>query len=170
MSRQTEYTEEIGLAICERIADGESLRQICADDNMPARSTVFKWLSENDKFSDQYARAREEQADTLADEIVGISDEECTMIRADKHPAVKGEDEEGNLEVVFDSVAVARNKLRVDARKWVASKLKPKKYGDKVDVGIGNTDDKPLQIDDGTKAAKLAAIMAAAQARKQAGE
>lgn len=170
MGRPSTYTETLTSEICERLADGESLRQICADEHMPARSTVFKWLSENETFSDQYARAREEQADTLADEIVAIADEECTMIRADKHLAVKGEDEEGNVEVVFDSVAVARNRLRVDARKWIAAKLKPKKYGEKVDVGLGNTDGKPLQIEDGAAAAKLAAIFAAAQARKQGAE
>lgn len=89
---------------------------------MPAISTVFRWLRLEEGFSDQYARAKEEQADTLADEIVEIADErEGKAITADG----------AEVAVVFDSTAVARNRLRVDARKWVAAKLKPKKYGEK---------------------------------------
>lgn len=124
------FSIQLADEICERLADGESLRGICLDDHMPNRATVFRWLGEDQAFSDQYARAREDQAESLADEIVRISDEEATMVRADKHNT-KPDDEEGFTEVVFDSTAVARNRLRVDARKWVASKLKPKKYGDR---------------------------------------
>ena len=131
MPRKLEYTEEVGDAICERLMDGESLRAICSEDGMPTRTTVFKWLSLVPAFADQYARAREEQAEAFAEEIVQIADEECTMVRSDKH-ATKADDGDGNTEVVFDATAVARNRLRVDARKWVASKLKPRKYGDKV--------------------------------------
>lgn len=130
MGRPSSYTQEVGDRICERLADGESLRAICADEYMPSRPTVFRWLTD-EVFRAQYARAREDQADTLADEIVGIADEEVTMVRADKHPGAKADDGDGNVEVVFDSTAVARNRLRMDARKWVASKLKPKKYGDR---------------------------------------
>ena len=129
MGRPTDFTQALADGICERIADGESLRAVCSDGSMPHRSTVFRWLAAHDAFRDQYALAREEQAETLADEIVSIADEACTTVRADKHPGVKADDEEGNAEVVFDATAVARNRLRVDARKWVASKLKPKKYG-----------------------------------------
>ena len=132
--RPTDYNETIADSICERLADGESLRAICAGEDMPGRATVFRWLGTHEAFRDQYARAREEQAEALADDIVGIADEECTMIRADKHGGKADDEGEGTVEVVFDSAAVARNRLRVDARKWVAAKLKPKKYGDKVDV------------------------------------
>jgi len=130
--RPSSYTIAIGDAICERLADGESLRAICSGEDMPSRWSVLRWLTADEAFRTQYAHAREEQADTLADEIVGIADEQCTMVRADKHGA-KADDEDGMVEVVFDSAAVARNRLRVDARKWVASKLKPRKYGEKVE-------------------------------------
>lgn len=133
MGRPTDYCDETVDAICERLANGESLRSICKSDDMPSLATVFRWLRVHPEFSDQYARAREEQAEALADEIVEIADEACTTVRADKH-GTKPDDEEGNTEVVFDSAAVARNRLRVDARKWVASKLKPKKYGDKMEL------------------------------------
>lgn len=93
-------------------------------------TTVFKWLREDEAFAKQYARAREDQADALADDIVEIADEAETKV-------IIGSDE--THVVVFDSTAVARNKLRVDARKWVAAKLRPKKYGDKVDLNHGGS-------------------------------
>lgn len=156
--RPSDYTMELGDLICERLSDGESLRAICAEEGMPNRSTVFRWVGANDAFRDQYARAREEQADTLADEIVSISDEECTMVRADKHPGAKADGEDGNVEVVFDATAVARNRLRVDARKWVASKLKPKKYGER--QVLAGDPDAPLQgLSDEQLDAKLAAML-----------
>lgn len=94
----------------------------------------MRWLADSESFQQQYARAREEQADTLADEIVSISDER------EGRAIVAGEE----VAVVFDSTAVARNRLRVDARKWVASKLKPKKYGDK--LALGGDEDNPLVV------------------------
>lgn len=135
MARPTDYNEDIADKICERLADGESLRQICADDAMPSRSAVFKWLGKHPEFADQYARAREEQAETLADEIVGIADE--TEVRA------QGED--GEVVLSLDPTAIARNRLRVDARKWVAAKLKPKKYGDKVQTELTGANGGPVQ-------------------------
>jgi hypothetical protein len=81
-------------------------------------------------FAEQYARAREEQADGYADEIVAIADEPPQLVTKDD-----GED----VEVSLDSAAIQRQRLRIDARKWVASKLKPKKYGDKVDHKHGGT-------------------------------
>ncbi|TXH58050.1 MAG: terminase small subunit protein, partial [Desulfurellales bacterium] len=69
-------------------------------------------------------------AEKMAEDILAIADEECTTVRASKHGMDGGAD--GMQEVVFDATAVARNRLRVDARKWLASKLAPKKYGDKV--------------------------------------
>lgn len=136
MARPSIYSQELADTICGRIVDGESLRAICRDDEMPAASSVFKWLREHPEFSEQYAKAKAEQAEGFADEIVSIADEECTMIRADKHGTRADHDENGEAltEVVFDATAVARNRLRVDARKWVSAKLLPKKYGDKLDL------------------------------------
>lgn len=80
---------------------------------MPGTSTVYRWLADKPEFRELYARAREDQADTLADEIIDIADQK-----------------DGEADTP-DSVNRAR--LRVDARKWIASKLKPKRYGDKID-------------------------------------
>jgi hypothetical protein len=129
MGRPSDYNVEIADAICERLAEGESLRSICADEGMPSKAAVFRWLGKHKAFSDQYARAREEQAEAFADEMVAISDEQETTVK---------DADGGTTMVVFDSTAVARNRLRVDTRKWVASKLKPKKYGDRMDSTVTN--------------------------------
>lgn len=134
IGRPTLYCQETADIICERLAEGESLRAICREDAMPAKATVFRWLTLHAEFADQYARARQEQAETLADEIVSISDEEFTTTK-------QFGDE---TQVVYDSTAVARNRLRVDARKWVASKLKPKTYGDR--QIIAGDADAPLEV------------------------
>lgn len=141
MGRISTFNEDIAAKLCDRIAAGESLRKICTDSKMPSMATVMRWLGkpENAAFREQYACARDAQADKLVEEMLEIADEECTMVRSDKHGS-KDDDGQGNTEVVFDATAVARNKLRVDARKWVASKMAPKKYGDKVTqevVGAG---------------------------------
>lgn len=109
--RHSEYTQEMAEKITERLANGESLRAICADDGMPSKATIFKWLSQRKDFADQYARAREEQAESFAMDIVSIAD--------------------GDGTVEDNAVMTARDRLKVDARKWVASKLKPKVYGDR---------------------------------------
>lgn len=113
------FSQEIFDEICVRIAEGESLRKICKDKKMPNITTVWHWVNNNEALDKQYARAREEQAETLVDEIIDISDEK----KDDTYL-----DEEGN-EVINQEV-IARSRLRVDARKWVASKLKPKRFGD----------------------------------------
>lgn len=122
MGRPSSFTQEIADLICERLADGESLRSICSGENMPSRTTVFRWLPENQTFRDQYARAREAQADLLADEILEIADDSA----GDK---IKLHGIE-----VLNSEYVQRSRLRIDARKWIASKLAPKKYGDKLEL------------------------------------
>lgn len=87
MGRPSDYTQDIADLICERIADGESLRSICSAEGMPSRMSVFRWLADPARtaFRDQYARAREEQAEFYAESIVEIADEEVTMIKRGKH-------------------------------------------------------------------------------------
>jgi hypothetical protein len=129
--RTLDYSEAIGDIICERVAHGESVRHICREQDMPGLSTVFKWLNLVPSFMEQYRMALEIRAESLADELVEIADEGETKV-------VLGSD--GTTCVVFDSTAVARNRLRVDTRKWVASKLKPKKYGDKTTTELTGAD------------------------------
>ena len=124
MARPTKYTEELADQICDMISTSSiGLNHICAKLKI-APSSVYLWLSENKEFSDKYARAREIQADFLADEIIEIADDSSR----DTKTIRKG----GEIVEVEDTEWTNRSRLRVDARKWKASKLAPKKYGDKI--------------------------------------
>jgi hypothetical protein len=123
----TTYNQHIATVICIRIAEGESLRQILRGEGMPVQSAVYEWLLRHPEFAERYTRAREEQADTLADEIIAIADESPETVEV--------RDKEGNvLDIKIDSGYVNYQKQRIEARKWTAMKLKPKKYGDRVAV------------------------------------
>lgn len=126
MSRPSEYSEATDLIICERIANGESLRSVCSDDDMPDAKTVYRWMNTNDGFRQRYARAREEQADAIADEILDIADD------GRNDWMVRNGDDEGGWQV--NGEHIQRSRVRIDARKWLAAKLSPKKYGEKQEV------------------------------------
>ena len=140
------FTQEVADAICELLATGNSLRSICERDGMPRLVTVMRWLNDDAHadFRLQYVRAREAQADFMAEDLLDIADEECTMVKADKHGAMGNA--EGMVEVTFDATAVARNRLRVDARKWLMSKMAPKKYGDKLQAELSGPGGAPIAI------------------------
>ena len=104
--RPTKFTQELADLICERMANGESLRSICREIGL-LPSTVIMWMNYNKAFFEQYAQARQKQADSYADMI---------------------------LDEAFNTHDAQIGRLRVDALKWVASKLAPKRYGDKVEV------------------------------------
>lgn len=123
--RPSDFTPEIANEICERLSRGESLRSITGadrDDFMPAETTVRRWLAGNEgwneEFRRQYAYARDCQADHYADRIV-----DDAMVATD----------------------AAIGRLRMDALKWAASKLAPKKYGDKVALTGGGEGDAPIK-------------------------
>jgi len=120
--RPTIYSIEITSEICRRMICGESLRSICRDDKMPNIDTVYAWLSKYKEFSEQYDRARADQVDTFADEIIEISDDGTNDF-------VERETKSGHVMIVADHEHIQRSRLRVDARKWVAERMKPKKYG-----------------------------------------
>lgn len=128
--RPSEYTKEIADEICERIAEGESLRRICLSDHLPNRKTIFHWLLNDTHpgFCDQYRKAREMQAENFADEMNDIADDGSNdyMENVDDQGAVIG--------YKLNGEHIQRSKLRIDTRKWIASKLKPKKYGDKLEL------------------------------------
>ena len=128
--RPTKYTLPLSDKICERLASGESMRSISRDENMPCMSSLFKWLREHEEFSQQYAKAKEESADALVEDMLDIADNQASrQASIDGIPLKDGDD---NPVMVMDAVSVNHARLRVDTRKWSASKLKPKKYGDKL--------------------------------------
>jgi hypothetical protein len=153
--RPSTYTPEIAAIICDRISRGESLKAICNSPGIPDQVVVYGWLGRQPEFAQMYARAREDQADTLADEIAALADEEPRMVVDDKGVAR------------IDSAWVQWQKNRVEARKWVAAKLKPKKWGERIQVA-GDADS-PLKLDAEINAEKLfKTILEHAQLTRQA--
>ena len=140
MGRPSSFNEAIAGEICERIADGESLRAICADEDYPDRKTVFRWLADPERadFRRQYALARETSADADDDDIRDIA----------------GRVEAGKLDPQAARVAI-------DAKKWSAGKRKPKVYGDASTLKHTGPDGGPVQFANMTEAeidARLAAL------------
>ena len=127
--RPSSYSEEIADRICDGLADARSLRSICLEEGMPHQSTVFRWLADERyaSFRDRYARAREAQADALFDEMLDIADD-------GSNDWIELKRDDGSTDTVLDHEHVQRSKLRIEARKWMASKLRPKVYGDKLDL------------------------------------
>jgi len=123
----SKFSMKLAMEICNRLIGGESLRRICRDDNMPDLKTVWRWLQAEgrmfDIFRQQYASARVLQAETFVDEIVDIADDGC-------NDYVEREIAEGVVVINPDHEHLARSKLRIDTRKWYASKVLPKIYGD----------------------------------------
>lgn len=160
------YDKETRDLICQRIAAGESLRKICEHSGFPTCETVFAWLREGVKsdappelkeFSEQYARAREDQAETLFDQCLEIADN-CS------DDIVEYETEDGEELAIKHSV-IQRARLQTDVRKWMAGKLKPKKYGDSILNKHAGEDGGPVQIADVSEAEvekRLAELLAKA--------
>src|SRR5277367_1054822 len=125
IGRPSLFTTELGDEICNRIADGESLRSICEEADMPDKAMVFRWLSaeQHKDFCSQYIRAREAQADSLVDDILLIADDARNDWMKRNGENATGYQENGEV--------LRRSALRIDARKWLAGKMAPKKYGDK---------------------------------------
>lgn len=123
--RPSEFSLDRAAEICSRLASGEPLTKICRDEHMPHVATVYRWMMADEKFREDYARAREDQADTLADEIQAIADEPMLGRKTTTK-------ENGDIETVEGDM-IEHRKLRVDARKWIAAKLKPRKYSDRVE-------------------------------------
>jgi F420-dependent methylenetetrahydromethanopterin dehydrogenase len=118
--------------LCARLAEGVSLREVCRAEDMPSLATVIRWLSEDEAFQVQYARAKELSAEAMTEDMLDISDNASNdwMMRNDP-------DNEG---WVANHDHIARAKLRIETRKWLAGKMKPKKYGDKVHTEISDPD------------------------------
>ena len=116
--RPSTYTPELGDKLCRQLSMGKSLRTACKDDDMPCIVTVYSWMRKYPEFLNQYARAKEDASDALVEDMLDIADEQ--------------------------SGDPARDRLRVDTRKWIASKLKPKRYGDK--LALTDPDGGPLTV------------------------
>ncbi len=103
------YTPQLADDICSNLAQGKSLVAVCKELEIPYRD-VFQWLRDNPGFADNYARAREAQIDYIAEDVLTISDD----------PQIPSDDK----------------RVRIDARKWYAGKMQPKKYGERVQTDL----------------------------------
>lgn len=125
--------------IVARIIGCQSLEVICKDDQLPGTTTVYRWLSEDASFRERYACAREAQSDFFAEQIVGIADQLAVP------------------DVTADEIQAAR--VRIDARKWIAGKVRPKKWGDKQQLELSG-DLAIKRLTDDEIHARLAALRA----------
>jgi len=160
IGRPTTYTKETAALICEGLSEGLSLRTVCKQEGMPALSTIFLWLREHKEFSEQYAIAKEESADAMVEDMLDIADNQVDQpLLVDGIPF----EMDGKLIMVKDAVSVNHAKLRVDTRKWAASKLKPKKYGERIQQEITGKDGGAIEVadmSDRDKARRIAFLLA----------
>lgn len=111
---------------------------------MPSTSTVLRWAREMPEFCQQYAKSREDLLEHWAEEITDIADD-------GSNDWIKRESESGRVEMVLNAEHVNRSRLRVDTRKWLLSKLAPKKYGERVTTALTGEDGGPVQVADVTE-------------------
>lgn len=132
--RPSEYTEELAQIICEKMAGGMTLKRICEEvEGMPTRQTVYNWLVAHPSFFDAYTRARDIRLDNMAEELEEIADDGSNDWMKNKF----GEE-------VLNADHVARSRLRIETKKWILAKLKPRTYGEKIAIG-GAEDLPPIQ-------------------------
>ena len=134
--RPSTYTEEMGNLICDKLTEGVSLRKLCMQKEFPTASTVYVWLDRFPDFAERYARAREAATEDMLEEILQIADD--------------------------DKIDPNDKRVRIDTRKWAMGKLKPKKYGDKQTVDVGNKEGETLKVDGNVDTAALTLQLAAA--------
>lgn len=128
MGRPTKLTQKLGDAICEQLAEGISLRTICLDPKMPDKSQVFRWLNDARyaDFRDQYTRAKEAAADAMAEDIIDIAEDGSNDWMEKRYG--------DRVETVVNHEALGRSQLRIETRKWLMSKIMPKKYSERFQV------------------------------------
>ncbi|HEY8994262.1 MAG TPA: hypothetical protein VIM71_06360 [Lacunisphaera sp.] len=138
--RPSDYSEAIAAEICSRLSEGLSLRKICLADDMPEKTTVFRWLGKHEEFRNQYAKAREAGMDAMAEDCLDIADD-----GTNDFGFKEGDDADGEgAKPVFLAEHVQRSRLRVDTRKWLMSKMAPKKFGDATRLEHTGADGAPI--------------------------
>lgn len=152
--RPSKHTPELAAEICHRISTGEPLLQICKDERMPERRTVYGWLERVDGLSAQFARAREEGCDAMAEQSLAIMDGEPLAVF----------DEAGNKR--YDSGSIAWNKNRAEHRLKLLACWNPQKYGNK--VALGGDPGNPVKVEVQSEAdTYLAALLMNVELTKQ---
>lgn len=127
LGRPTDYSPELADKICKAISQGNSLKKICDSNySMPCQASIFNWLTQYPDFLEKYTKAKEQGIEAKAEELEDIGDEAIEAAwKADPKAA---------------GAIVQAYKLKIDNMKWAMSKLKPKKYGDKIDMTTNGKD------------------------------
>jgi len=158
--RPSKYTPEVAQEVFRRISTGEPLLQICKDEHMPKRQTFYDWLARDDSLSVQFARAREEGCDAMADETLVIADE-----RPELNPLIDKKTGEV-LSMDLSSAYIQWQKNRIDTRLKLLACWNPSKYGTKVQMG--GDPKNPLKIEVKTEAENsLAELLKHAELKRQ---
>lgn len=134
MARPSKFTRQLADEICERLGEGEPLRQICRDERMPHWTTVYDWKAANEEFSLRITRAREAGHDAIAADCLRIADDGLNDSYLD---------DDGNKRTDVD--VIQRSKLRIETRLKLLAKWDPKRYGERMDVNHGGQDGNPVQ-------------------------
>lgn len=152
MARSSSYSESVASIICDRIAEGEPLRQICRDETMPAWRTVYEWMDANPSFAARIAHARDIGADAIAMEALQIADTPLEGVRVKETPT--------GVERVTEDM-LGHRKLQIETRLKLLAKWNPKKYGDRTTIDGGET---PIKVETSTSpmeaARKVAFLLA----------
>jgi hypothetical protein len=130
--RPSGYTPELGHLICKRLVEGETVRKLCLDEDMPPRQTIYDWLTRYPDFRANYTIAMELNADSWADLAQQIADD----------PAGDYIEKDGKLIPNWENVQ--RSRLRVDTIKWRCRTISPRKYSDRIQMS--GADEKPIQL------------------------
>ena len=144
-------TPEIAAKICERIAEGETVREIGASQDMPSARTIYLTLASDEAFSQQYARSREAQLIRWEDELIEIADDAT-------NDWMERQNADGSKQDVLNSENIQRARVRIDTRKWIMAKRLPKKYGDRVTQEISGPNGGPIETKDLTDSARAKAL------------
>jgi hypothetical protein len=126
MGRPSKYSEQLATQFCTLIASGMSLKRACKQEGMPDPQTIFTWFGKHKEFLDLYTRATEERSESFHEDILDISDDGSN----DWMEANYG----GDTVWITNGEALQRSRLRVETRKWLMEKMKPRKYGAKLDL------------------------------------
>jgi predicted secreted protein len=135
MGRPSKYAPEIAAEICERLSNGEPLRQICRDEHMPAWTSIYAWAAADKELSERIAQAREQGYDAIAEDLLQIAD-----------TPLMGEEEtsSNNGLTITRKDMLGHRKLQIETRLKLLAKWNPKKYGDR-QIVAGDADN-PLSV------------------------
>lgn len=158
--RPSKFSRDLADEICKRIALGESLRSVCESSQMPDKVTVLRWLSSNSfpEFCTQYTKARQSSLEVMADDLNDIADTGANDWMERNDPKNPG--------YIANGEHINRSRLRIDTRKWIMSKLAPKKYGERVELA-GDPESPLVQPIDEIEIARIVAFLLTRAAKKQ---